>query len=201
MIVGLTGGIGSGKSTVLTLFHQLGIPIVISDEITRQLLTPEQPIFKIVVKHFGSQILNKDGSLHRTKLRSLIFKSIDERRFLETLLHPLVKAEILAKFSILPPNSYGVVEIPLLIEANFQDAVNRILVIDCSEELQIQRATQRDKTSLNEIKAILNSQATRAERLSFADDVIDNNADLASLKAKIIALNQYYKELSSQITK
>lgn len=201
MIVGLTGGIGSGKSTVAQYFRDCGVMVIDTDEIARQLLEPDQPILKDVVQHFGPEILQKDGSLNRALLRSIVFESEHERRWLEALLHPLIKAEILPyaerkMANTQKNNPYFVVEIPLLIEAHFEDVVNRILVVDCPSDLQIERIQKRDATPIDVIQKIIQSQADRGLRLRKADDVIENMGNRDDLKTKVLALHHYYTELS-----
>jgi dephospho-CoA kinase len=196
MIVGLTGGIGSGKSTVAHIFQQLGITIINADAISRQLLSPDQPALAIVVQHFGSKILNKNGSLNRGLLRQYIFESTDERLWLEALLHPLIKTEILKQCSAITKGSYVIVEVPLLFEAHFQDTVDRILVIDCPIHLQIERVSKRDHVSATVVATMINTQVPRVERIANADDVIENSGDLAVLREKLHALHNHYKKLS-----
>ncbi len=205
MMIGLTGGIGSGKSTVAQYFRELGIFIINTDEIAKQLLTPEQPMLQKVVEHFGEEILEKNGTLNRTKLRMLVFKSTADRQWLETRLHPRIKEKVLeyanAQKSKRERAPYFIVEIPLLIEAHFEDVVDRILVVDCPRELQIMRIKKRDATPLNVIEDILKTQTDRKTRLEKADEVIENSADLATLKNKVLALHQYYVSRGSSLDK
>lgn len=199
MIIGLTGGIGSGKSTVASYFRDLGIGVIDTDEIAKKLLAPEQPLFKKVMQHFGEKILEKNGTLNRSKLRTLVFESITERHWLETLLHPPIKEKVLQyandqKFRNEMP--YLIVEIPLLIEAHFEDIVDRILVVDCPSDLQIERVQQRDAIPLNIIQQIMQTQIDRNRRLQEADDVIENTRDKEALKNNVFTLHHYYIELS-----
>ncbi len=196
MIVGLTGGIGSGKSTVSHLFEKLQVPIINSDEIAHQFLTPDHAAFKSVIEHFGSDILELKGSLNRKKLGAIIFNAPKERLWLESLLHPLIKQEILKRCALIPKQSYCVVEIPLLIETHFENTVDRVLVVDCPEDMQIKRASLRDTSPLFNIKSILKSQTNRETRLAHADDVIDNSGTLEALKEQITTLHQLYMQLS-----
>lgn len=196
MIIGLTGGIGSGKSAVGQIFRQLKVEVLDSDQITRQLVEPNQPAQTAIIEHFGPQILLKDGSLNRAKLRSIIFESPEEKKWLEKLLHPLVKEQVLKLREILTPGNYIVIEIPLLIEADFQDAVDRILVIDCSEELQKERVMKRDGMPAETLKNILKSQTDRSTRLRQATDVIVNEGSKEELKTKVLNLHHYYHELA-----
>ena len=194
MIIGLTGGIGSGKSTIAQMFRELGAFVIDADEINHQLLA-QKPILDNIIQHFDNKILNKDGSLNRARLRSIIFESAEERAFLENLLHPLIISEIQARARKAPQETYIIVDIPLLIEANFQDAVQRILVVDCPENLQIERISKRDGIPKETIEAIMGSQAPRGKRLSFANDVIENNGSREALKEKVRALQQYFIKL------
>lgn len=195
MIIGLTGGIGSGKSAVAQCFRELGAIVIDSDQVTRQLVEPNTPVLEKIVKRFGERILNKDKTLNRTLLRVIIFDSTEERQWLEKLLHPLVKEHILERAEAIPKGHYLLVEIPLLFEANFQDVVDRILVVDCPEDVQIARVSKRDATPQGSIESILKTQVSRTERLEQADDVIDNSGDKALLKTKAEALHHYYLEL------
>lgn len=194
MIIGLTGGIGSGKSTVAQYFRDCGVLIVDTDEIARQLLEPDQPAFKAVIHHFGKEILKTDGSLDRPQLRTHIFESATDRHWLEALLHPLIKSEVLAYSKKNHP--YFIVEIPLLIEAHFEDVVDRILVVDCPLELQIERIQKRDGTSIDLIQKMIKSQIDRSTRIKKADDIIENTSDRDALKDKVLALHHYYTKLS-----
>lgn len=194
MIIGLTGGIGSGKSTVAQYFRDCGVLIVDTDEIARQLLEPDQPPFKAVIHHFGKEILKTDGSLDRPQLRTHIFESATDRHWLEALLHPLIKSEVLAYSKKNHP--YFIVEIPLLIEAHFEDVVDRILVVDCPLELQIERIQKRDGTSIDLIQKMIKSQIDRSTRIKKADDIIENTSDRDALKDKVLALHHYYTKLS-----
>lgn len=197
MIIGLTGGIGSGKSTVAQYFRSLNIEVIDSDQITRQLMANGKEAYHRIVEHFGDKILQKDGSIDRSKLRSIVFEATEERKWLENLLHPEVKEEILKIKTNIPKGKYIVVEIPLLIEADFQDAVDRVLVVDSSESLQIARVKERDALTVSTLEAIMKTQVDRAKRLTFADDVIENEGTRDELKARVKNLANYYSELSN----
>jgi dephospho-CoA kinase len=201
MIVGLTGGIGAGKSTVAQYFRDCGVLIIDTDEIARQLLEPDQPLLKEVVQYFGEKILQKDGALNRVKLRSLVFESTANRHWLEALLHPRIKEKVLEysrhqKVRTEKKVAYFIVDIPLLIEAHFEDIVDRILVVDCPLNLQIERIQKRDATPVNVIQQIIQSQVDRNTRLQKADNVLENTDTLEALKNKVFALHHYYIELS-----
>ncbi len=195
MIVGLTGGIGSGKSTVAQFFRECGITVIDADKISHQLLASDPAIEKKIAQRFGNSILQANGSLDRIQLRERVFRSKPDRLWLEALLHPIIKSEII-KLAAAAKTPYLIVEIPLLIEAQFQDAVQRVLVVDCPEELQIQRVAKRDATPVDIIKAIIQNQASRNERLQHAHDVLVNEEDLETLRKKVQLLHHYYIELS-----
>lgn len=201
MIIGLTGGTGSGKSTVAQYFRDCGILVIDTDKIARQLLETDQPILKEVIQHFGPKILQKDGTLNRAKLRMIVFESEADRHWLEALLHPLIKEKILQysknqNANTEKSNSYFVVEIPLLFEAKFEDVVDRVLVVDCHSDFQIERIQKRDATPIDVIQKMIQSQIDRDTRLKKANDVIENTGDREALKNKVLALHYFYIELS-----
>ena len=189
-VIGLTGGIGSGKSTVTNLLEKQGVKIIDTDIIARNLVQPSSAALTKISDKFGSDILNNDGSLNRAKLRQIIFNNEQKKRQLEEILHPLIQqnvrqqiAENQKTFSII------VVAIPLLVEAIIKgkrpDYLDKIWVVDCSVELQIARATVRDQNTEAQIKQIIKAQATRAQRLEQADNVIDNSGSISQLEAQI----------------
>jgi dephospho-CoA kinase len=192
--IGLTGGIGSGKSTVSRYFADLGATIIDTDRIAHALVEPGQPALAEIVAGFGDSVLDADGRLDRAQLRKIVFQDADRRRQLENILHPLIRASALdsAEKSSGP---YCVLVIPLLVETGQDYLLDRILVIDSPVELQIRRVTARDRLSEAEIRAILASQASRQERLAVADDVISNDADLESLQAQTQRLHLFYTQL------
>ncbi len=194
LVIGLTGGIGSGKSTVAKLFEDLGVTIIDADIITRDLTCKDQPALKEIVKHFGLDILTKDRTLDRAKLRKIIFERVEEKDWLEKLLHPLVRTEMFNQ-ALNATSSYCIAVIPLLLETEKNPLINRILVVDAPEELQLARAKTRDQASHDEITAIIKTQLNRQSRLSHADDVIDNSGTLESLKDQVQELHQKYLSL------
>lgn len=194
MIIGLTGGIGAGKSTVAHYFKELGVPVIDADEITRDLVKPGTPALHQIVEYFGKVILDEAGELDRAKLRKKIFSDPRDKIFIENLLHPLVY-EAIRDFALKQSAPYIVASIPLLIETRDKhaDLVDKIVVVDAPESLQIERVKQRDKFSSAEIQKIMQTQSERQSRLSKASDVIVNDGDLEKLKKQVIALDEKYR--------
>ncbi|PKG55710.1 MULTISPECIES: dephospho-CoA kinase [unclassified Shewanella] len=195
-IVGLTGGIGSGKTTVANLFADLGVTLVDADIVAREVVSIDSEGLNAIVSHFGDSILLSDGNLDRSKLRERIFNHNDERLWLNGLLHPLIRKTMLEKCKEAQSN-YVIMVVPLLFENGLDRLVHRTLLVDISPELQQQRTIARDAVSAKQVKNIIGSQATRAEKLSQADDVIDNHGEVSALKCKVNALNTLYLKLSS----
>jgi dephospho-CoA kinase len=195
LIIGLTGGIGSGKSTAANLFQQLGVPIIDSDEIAREVVAPGAPLLTEIAQHFGSNIIDETGQLKRRELRDLIFANDQERIWLEQHLHPAIYERIKEKIKSLNA-PYVIVVIPLLIETNPGDLIDRTLVVDSPEQLQIQRVQKRDAATKENILAIIQSQITRDKRLAAADDVINNNSDLHNLEQQVNKLHQIYLKIT-----
>lgn len=196
LVVGLTGGIGSGKSTVTELFAKCGVPIIDADLIARDITQPNTPLLKKITEHFGPTILASDGTLNRKQLREIIFKDITQRVWLEKLLHPQIHQAILQKIHQLSAHAYCIVVIPLLIESSSYAFLDRILVVDTPEALQIERVMARDKSQREHVEAILNAQATREHRLAHADDVIVNTGNIADLEPQIAQLHERYLALA-----
>lgn len=192
--IGLTGGIGSGKTTVANLFEDLEITIIDSDVIARELIVSEH-VFSEVLKKFGASILNNKGELDRKKLRTLIFNDSDTKKWLEDLLHPLIKKEI--QRQILKASSlYCIIVIPLLVETQSYDLIDRVLLVDAKEEEQLKRTSLRDQLDEKHIIKMLQGQATRKERLAIADDIIHNSGSLDDLKKQVTQLHQFYLTIS-----
>lgn len=197
-VIGLTGGIGSGKSTACEIMAEHRIPIIDTDIISRQIVEPNSPALTEIVKHFGKEILQIDGSLNRALLRELIFNNPAKKTLLESLLHPIIQAETQRQIQTYqqqkPP--LIVVAIPLLVEGIVKNGrpnyIDEIWVVDCSVEQQISRATQRDQNSVEQIKKIINLQATRAQRLNHADQVILNDGSQLELHRQINQLLAKY---------
>jgi dephospho-CoA kinase len=197
--VGLTGGIASGKSTVARRFSELGVPVIDADEAARTVTVAGQPILGEIAMRFGAEILTPRGELDRRALRQLAFADSAARRNLETLLHPLIRAEM-ERLASQARGPYLVMSIPLLIEAGDARApVDRILVVDADEAAQLARAQARDGCSEKEARAIIAAQASRAERLRVADDVLQNTADFAQLRAAVDRLHARYLALAAAL--
>ena len=198
LTIGLTGGIASGKTMVSDLFAKLNVPIVDTDLISRRLLGPDQPGYKLVVEHFNGSVLDKDQLIDRRELRRLIFNNKAEKHWLEAALHPLIFQQSQLKIEQYKHAAYLIVVIPLLFEAGFQALVNHILVIDCRSDIQINRLIARDNIDLELARQMLTQQWTNEDRLKQADDVIDNNNGLeSSLDQQVMNLHQKYLLLSA----
>jgi dephospho-CoA kinase len=195
--VGLTGGIASGKSTVGRLFAALGIPVIDSDAIAREVVAPGSPLLGELVRAYGDGVLSADGSLDRARLRSLVFQDADARRRLESLTHPAIRAEMEAR-SRAARGPYQILMIPLLVEGGGRDRVDRVLVVDASEATQLRRLQARDGAPEAEARAMIAAQATRAARLAAADDVITNEGDVADLRREVERLHGVYLDLAAQ---
>ncbi|HXP64645.1 MAG TPA: dephospho-CoA kinase [Steroidobacteraceae bacterium] len=194
--IGLTGGIASGKSTVTKRFAELGVPVIDADIVSREVVEPRTPGLAQVLQRFGPQVLGESGHLDRKALRDVIFNDSDSRQALDAILHPLIRAEM-EKQAAAAKGPYVVMAIPLLIEGgNAHKRVDRVLVIDLDEGLQIQRVQARDGSSPEQARAILASQATRADRLKAADDVISNTGTVADLRQAVDRLHEQYLQLS-----
>lgn len=198
--VGLTGGIGSGKSTIASLFVMRGVPVIDTDELARALTEPGQEAFDEIVHAFGDSILDEEHRIDRNRLREHVFDSNDERRRLESILHPRIRTIVLEKLAAIEA-PYAIVVVPLLIESGFSDLVDRILVADTMENIQILRTASRSGLSEPEIRKIMSAQATRAQRLQQANDVIENNGDRKQLEAEVERKHQWYLSLAATTRK
>lgn len=192
--IGLTGGIGSGKSTVADMFAARGVPVLDADQIARELVEPGQPALQAIVQRFGADIL-KGGALDRARLRQRVFAAPESRRWLEALLHPLVYAELQRRSDALAA-PYGLWVVPLLLETGERGRVDRLLVVDCPPEVQRQRVARRDGSDAAEIERILAAQCTREQRLAAADEVIDNSGGPSQLSDQVDALHRFYSALT-----
>lgn len=193
-ILGLTGGIGSGKTAVADRFASLGVHVVDADQAARWVVEPGRPALRQIVERFGEEVLLQSGELDRAGLRQKVFADAAERQWLEKLLHPLIRAEV-ARHLALAESPYAIMVSPLLVESGQYRQVGRVLVVDVPESLQIARTTARDQASEEQVRAILNAQAQREERLKHADDVLVNDRDLAWLGAEVERLHRFYLTL------
>jgi dephospho-CoA kinase len=195
--VGLTGGIASGKSTAAKFFGALGVPIIDTDQLARDVVEPGQPPLERLVERFGPSILTEDGHLNRPALRDIVFSDPKARADLEALTHPAIGAAAEAR-SAEVGGVYQIIVLPLLTEKGLGSQLNRILVIDCDEDLQIRRLQARDGSTLDQAHAILNAQASRSSRLKIADDVLKNDGDVGAVRDQVSALHARYLELAQQ---
>jgi len=195
-VIGLTGGIGSGKSTVADLFAALGVPLVDTDQIAHALSGPDQSGATAVSTLFGPSFLDATGAIDRARLRTLIFNDAHAKSRLEAQFHPLIRKEALRRLAALPIETpYALLIVPLLFETGaYADIIDRALVIDCPEEVQIARVRARSNLDEPTIRRILNNQISRTERLKRADDVIDNQGDHAQLPEKVKKLHEIYRQ-------
>lgn len=193
-ILGLTGGIGSGKSAVATHFGNLGVHLVDADHAARWVVEPGRPALAQITEHFGRDVLQADGQLDRATLRQRIFEHPEERRWLENLLHPLIGEEIVRDLAS-AQSPYAILVSPLLIESGQHRMTHRVLVVDAPEAVQIQRTMARDKVSEEQVGAILKAQASREKRLEAADDVLVNDRDLEWLQREVERLHAFYLTL------
>lgn len=193
--LGLTGGIGSGKSAVAAQFAALGVDVVDADQAARWVVEPGRPALAAIAEHFGEQVLQADGQLNRSALRELIFQAPAERGWLERLLHPLIATET-AQFLANAKSPYAIMVSPLLIESGQYKLTQRILVVDVPEKLQIERTMQRDRLSAEQVRAIMAAQASRETRLSHADDILVNDRDLAWVEREVERLHTFYLTLN-----
>ncbi len=196
--VGLTGGIGSGKSTVAQLFENLDTPVIDADKVSHRLVEKGQPALLQIADTFGESILKPDGSLDRDKLRELVFPDPIKKTRLENILHPLVYAEMQRAIDNLD-NSYCIVSVPLLLETNMEHFVDRILIIDCPVEMQISRVQQRDRLNMTMTQRIIDSQISRESRLAKADDVIDNSGNGSELAEQVKKLHNLYHSIGASL--
>ena len=195
MIVGLTGGIGSGKSAAANFFQNEGITVIDADGLSREVIEEGTPGFASIVEYFGSKIIDSDGSINREHLRKEVFDDDKKKKLLESIIHPLVR-DLMVKKIAASKSPYSIVMVPLIFETNSMSNYNRILVIDCDPKIQLERAMLRDNNSKAQIKKIMDSQCSREERISIANDIIPNNDSLENLKIRSIAMHKFYLGLS-----
>ena len=194
--VGLTGGIATGKSTVAAMFADLGVPVIDSDHIAREIVEPGQPALADIVAAFGPEVLDARRQLDRRRLRALIFADDALREQLEAILHPRVRAAMLEATERIG-GPYQLLVVPLLVEVGFQDQVDRVLVVDCPIEVQLQRLTARDGETGESAELMIRAQADRQDRLAAADDTITNTGDLATTRQQVEALHNTYSKLAA----
>ena len=195
--VGLTGGIGSGKSAASALFEQYGICVVDADIVAREVVEPGRPALTKISEHFGSDILNTHNQLDRAKLRTIIFSNPDEKKWLEALLHPLIRQEIIHQLQH-AHSPYAILVSPLLFETDQHKLVNRTLLIDLPEELQLKRAALRDNSNREQIRNIMATQMSRECKIGKADDIISNLHDFAYLREEVERQHLHYLELAHE---
>ena len=197
MIVGLTGGIGSGKSAAANFFQNEGITVIDADDLSREVIEQDTPGFEKIVDCFGPAIIDSDGSINRAFLRQEVFDDEKKKKLLESIIHPLVRDLMIEKIAA-SQSPYSIIMVPLIFETNSMNNYNRILVIDCDPIVQLERAMLRDKDSKIQIQKIIDSQCSREERISIANDIIPNNDSLENLKIRSIAMHKFYLGLSKK---
>jgi len=198
--IGLTGGIGCGKTSVSDLFAKFDVPVIDADTVARNLVDTDPGVLQAITDTFGRDVLSLDGTLNRKKLAQIVFNQKKNKQQLELILHPKIQLEISQQLHKLAskknPPAYVIVVVPLLIEANYQNLVDRILVVVADEESRVQRVQQRDNRSLKEIHSIIKNQISDEERLNVADDVIKNTSDFKKLKLQVHDMHKQYTALS-----
>jgi dephospho-CoA kinase len=198
LLIALTGGIASGKSAVAELFAQLGVPVLDTDRISRDVVAPGMPTLARLVAEFGPEVLDSQGRYDRARMRERVFNDPEQRRKLEAIMHPAIREE-LARRSAEAGGDYQIHVIPLLVETGRPEAYDRVLVVDCPESAQIERLVARDGTSREQAEKILAAQASRADRLNAAHDVIENTGTLADLRRFVQTLHQNYALLARRL--
>jgi dephospho-CoA kinase len=194
-VVGITGGIGSGKTTVTDLFAKYAIEVIDADVIAREVVEPGTPALKAIINKFGQSVLDESDSLDRAKLRRLVFNDIEVKNWLNQLLHPAIRRQMLLQTQQ-AKSDYCLLSVPLLVENKLNEQVDRVVIVDVDEPTQLQRTLLRDKTNEKQIRTIMSAQATRQQRLEVADDVIDNNGGTDALFKQVFQLHQYYLQLA-----
>lgn len=199
LIIGLTGGIGCGKSAVSEMFSDLGVPVLDADQVARDVVEPKSSALEEIRKRFGNQIIDHQGQLDRTQLREVVFSDPQAKADLEQILHPKIRQRM-RQWVEQQTAPYVILVIPLLFETGQHKQMNRVLVVDAPESLQIERVCTRDNSSVESAQAIINSQISRQQRLKLADDVIENTGTLDHLRKQVTALHKKYLELSTAVT-
>lgn len=198
LVVGITGGIGSGKTTVSDRFGELGVPVIDTDVISKELVEPGLPAFEEIVATFGSTVVGNDGQLNRAILRKIVFENPSKRQQLEEILHVKIRAEVFHQLDALDC-AYCIIVIPLLAESKRKYPLDRVLVVDASTDLQLARAEARGQQSREDLERIIRSQATREERLALADDVIENSGSIDQLRESVNFYHQQYVQLAKSV--
>lgn len=196
LVIGLTGGIGSGKTSVSDRFAALGAPVIDTDLIAREIVAPGLPAYREIRRSFGESVLREDGALDREALRTMVFADRERREELERILHPAIRREVSRRLRELEA-PYCIVVVPLLVESGFTDLVDRVLVIDAPEETRLRRVCLRSGLSEAEVRRVFAVQATSLQRRLHADDVLHNDGELAELDDKVAALHRRYLQLSA----
>lgn len=197
MLIGLTGGIGSGKTAAAKLFAGYGICTVDVDQAARSVVEPGQPALAAIAERFGDNLLDASGQLNRAALRQIIFADPQQRKWLEQLTHPLIRQLVNQQLEA-ATSAYAMLVSPLLIESGQHQRVDRVLVVDIAPQLQIQRTLQRDDTSSEQVQAIMQAQLEREQRLAHAHDIIDNSGSLAELEQQVASLHEQYLRLAQR---
>ena len=193
--VGLTGGIASGKSMIADLFAARGVPVIDTDVIAREVVQPGEPALQDIEREFGRDVLDADGRLDRRRLRELIFADDARRMALEAILHPRIRDAAILQ-SVMAGGDYQVIVVPLLVESPMRQFMDRILVVDASEEAQLERLRKRDTESEEQARRIIAAQASREERLAIADDIIDNDGPKDEAESQVERLHRLYLDLA-----
>ena len=195
--IGLTGGIASGKSTVADMFADMGATVIDTDLIARDVVRPGQPALDEIRENFGVAVFTRDGSLDRKAMRSIIFSDQTKRQLLESILHPRIRQEAVNQ-AARAEGPYQIIVVPLLVESPLRSSMDQIVVVDCDEKVQLTRLLARDSESRQQAQRIIDAQASRADRLAIADDVIQNNGDLEETRRQVEVLHSRYLAASSQ---
>lgn len=194
-VVGLTGGIGSGKTTISNIFKDLGVPVIDADVISRDVSSKDPFVISTLIEHYGELIVLPSGELDRKKLRQIIFNSSKEKKFLENLLHPIIRKRLIDEINKVN-HCYCIVVVPLLFEKGFDSFVDRVLCVDLEEELQIKRTCERDKIDENLVRQIMVNQLPREKRNSLSNDIIYNSEDFTKKYNNVVLLDQKYRNLA-----
>lgn len=195
-LVGLTGGIGSGKSTIAGAFKRLGVKVVDADQASRAVVEPESETLKTIIDHFKGETLLVDGQLNRSALRDIIFNNPEHKAWLEGLLHPLINGWISQQLEQPTTSPYVILESPLLFETNQYKMINTSLLVDVSPELQIARASQRDRVNKSQIQAIIDTQMSRQQKVELADFIFDNSLAIDSIEKRVIDFHNQFEALA-----